>query len=152
MSYARKPEFDRPDAESVQRSRRNMVWLVPLVAIQQGVTIFRTGADLATQVIGVLAWGSVSVLLMWWLFGLPARWLSERDHAVLNDEWSKAVSGDAARWGIATATFVGFALMLVRLWWRVDAGVAIYALVNSMLIVAVARYHWLNRGESDEDE
>ena len=152
MSYARKPDFDRPDAESIERSRRNMVWLIPLVAIQQGLTIFRTGADMATQVVGILAWGSVSLLLLWWLLGLPARWLSERDHAVLNDEWSKAVSGDAARWGIATATTVGFVLMLARLKWHIDAGVAIYSLVNSALLVAVVRYHWLNRGEPDDDE
>jgi hypothetical protein len=43
-------------------------------------------------------------------------------------------------------------MMLARFWTKLDAGLAIYALVNGGLIVAVVRYHWLNRAEPDEDE
>jgi hypothetical protein len=32
---------------------------------------------------------------LWWLLGWPFRWLSERDQAILNDEWTRAISGNA---------------------------------------------------------
>ena len=37
-------------------------------------------------------------------------------------------------------------------WVALDAGIAIYALVNSALIIAVVRYWWLDRDEPGEDE
>jgi hypothetical protein len=43
-------------------------------------------------------------------------------------------------------------MMIARLWIQLDAGAAIYGLVNGALIVAVCRYGWLNRAEPDEDE
>jgi hypothetical protein len=78
--------------------------------------------------------------------------MSERDQAILHDEWSRSVSGDAARWGIATAALAGCAMMIGRIWLPLDAGVAVFALVNSALIVAVGRSWWLDRGEPGDDE
>jgi hypothetical protein len=43
-------------------------------------------------------------------------------------------------------------MMIARIWVPIDAGLAIYGLVNGALIVAVGRYTWLNRGEPDEGE
>jgi len=152
MSYRERPDFDRPTAESIERSRRSMGWVIPLVVVQQGFTIFRHGADLASQLLGIFAWATVSLTILWMLFGLPLRWLPERDQAILNDEWHKSVSGDAGRWGIAALTVIGCAMMIARIWVPIDAGLAIYGLVNGALIVAVGRYTWLNRGEPDEGE
>ena len=120
--------------------------------VQQGTTIFRHGADISVQVMGTLAWAAVTLTLLWMLFGLPVRWLSERDQAILNDEWNREISGDAARWGIAALALIGCGMMLARIWKPLDAGLAIYGLVNGALIVAVLRYAWLNRAEPGEDE
>jgi hypothetical protein len=152
MSYRPRPEFDQPTAESVQRSRRTVVWVIPLMIIQQGTAIFRHGADISVQVMGTLAWAAVTFTLLWMLFGLPMRWLSERDQAILNDEWNREISGDAARWGIGALAAIGCGLMLARIWEPLDAGLAIYVLVNGALVVAVLRYAWLNRAEPGEDE
>jgi hypothetical protein len=152
MSYRQRPNFDQPDAESIQRSRRAMVWVIPLVIVQQGLTIFRHGADVLSQLFATLAWASVSLLLMWWLLGLPMRWMSERDQAILNDEWHRTISGDSARWGMVALTVIGAAMMIARIWMPLDAGLAVYALVNGGLIASVFRYAWLNRAEPEEDE
>lgn len=152
MAYRSQPDFDQPNAESIQRSRRATVWLIPLVVIQQGAAIFRPGAGIASQVMGTLAWGFVTLLLLWWLLGLPMRWLSERDQAILNDEWHREISGDAARWGIAALAVIGCGMMLARFWEPLNPGLAIYGLVNGALIVAILRYAWLNRAEPGEDE
>jgi hypothetical protein len=152
MSYRERPDFDRPTVESIQRSRRSMAWVIPLVVIQQGFAIFRHGADLAGQLLAIFAWVTVSITILWMLFGLPVRWLPERDQAILNDEWNQSVSGNASRWGIAALILIGCGMMFARVWLPIDAGVAIYGLVNGALIVAVARYAWLNRAEPDEDE
>jgi hypothetical protein len=152
MSYRPRPTFDQPTAESVQRSRRSMIWVIPLVIIQQGTAIFRHDADMASRLLATLAWATVSLLMLWMLLGLPLRWLSERDQAVLNDEWQRSISGDAARWGLAALALLGAAMMIARIWVPVDSGLAIYGLVNGALIVAVGRYGWLNRAEPDEDE
>jgi hypothetical protein len=152
MSYRSRPDFDQPNAESIQRSRRTAAWVMPLVLVQQGTAIFRHGADHASQVLLTLAWASVTLTLLWMLFGLPLVWLSERDQAILNDEWNREISGDSARWGIAALTLLGCGMMLARIWLSLDAGVAIFGLVNGALIVAVLRYAWLNRTEPGEDE
>jgi len=152
MSYRDRPEFDQPTAESVQRSRRTVAWMIPLMIVQQGTAIFRHGADISVQVMGILAWAAVTLTLLWMVFGLPVRWLSERDQAILNDEWNCAISGDAARWGISALAIIGCGLMLARIWEPLDAGLAIYGLVNGALIVSVLRYAWLNRAEPGEDE
>lgn len=152
MSYRERPDFDRPTVESVQRSRRATIWFLPLVIVQQGFAIFRTGADIGSQVLAMVAWAAVSLTILWMLFGLPVRWLPERDQAILNDEWNRSVSGDACRWGIGALTVIGCGMMIARIWVPMDAGLAIYGLVNGALIVAVGRYAWLNRAEPDEDE
>jgi len=126
--------------------------MIPLMIVQQGIAIFRHGADISVQVMGILAWAAVTLPLLWMVFGLPVRWLSERDQAILNDEWNREISGDAARWGISALAIIGFALMIVRIWEPLDAGLAIYGLVNGALIVSVLRYAWLNRAEPGEDE
>src|SRR4029079_12055652 len=106
--------------------------------------IFGRHGDQFSQLLGAICWTALTIAELWWLLGLPFRWLSERDQAILNDEWSRSVSGDASRWGIATAAVAGCAMMIARIWVRLDAGIAIFALVNSALIVAVARYWWLD--------
>jgi hypothetical protein len=152
MSYRELPDFDRPTAESVRRTRRTSIWIIPLVILQQGTLIFRHDGDKFSLLVGAICWTVLTVAELWWLLGLPFTWMSARDQAILNDEWTRAASGDAARWGIATAALVGCAMMIARIWVPLDAGIAIYGLVNSALIVAVARFWWLDRDEADEDE
>lgn len=152
MSYRERPSFDESNAESIQRTRRASIWLIPLLIVQQGAAIFRHDAGTASQLLGTLAWGSVTLLLLWWLLGLPLRWMSERDQAILDDEWNRSISGDAARWGMAALVIFGCAMMIARIWISLDGGMAVYGLVNGALIVAIIRYSWLNRGEPDEDE
>jgi hypothetical protein len=152
MSYSPRSRLLRPDAESIQRTRRTSMWLIPLVFVQQGAFIFRSDAGMFGQLAGTLAWGSVSIVLLWHLLGLPLRWVSDEDQIILNDEWHQSISGDAARWGIAALVLLGFGLMVARIWYALNAGWAVYGLVNGALTVAVGRYAWLNRGEPDEDE
>jgi len=151
MSYRPRPDFDQPDAESVQRSRRMLPWMIPLIFLQQGSLIFGHSERL-TQIVGTAAWACVSLLMLWIFLGLPMRWLSERDQAIINDERSRMVRGDAASWGIAALILIGCGMMVARLWVQLNAGIAIYGLVNGALIVAVCRYGWLNRSEPDEGE
>ncbi|HEX4738668.1 MAG TPA: hypothetical protein VH331_14010 [Allosphingosinicella sp.] len=152
MSYSGRSKLFQPDAESIQRSRRTMMWFIPIIIVQQGVFIFRSDADAFAQLFGTLAWGSVSIVLVWLLLGLPLRWVSEEDQAILNDEWNRSISGEAARWGIAALVVLGCGMMVARIWYPLNAGLAVYGLVNGALVVASCRYAWLNRGEPDEDE
>jgi hypothetical protein len=153
MSYRPRPTFDQPTAESVQRSRRAFVWIIPLVVIQQGTVLFgNDGAGTLDHVLRTLAWTAVTIAILWQVLGLPVRWLSERDQAILNDERSQFISAEAAKWGIAATVVLGCALMFAQIWIRIDAGLAIYGVVNGALLAAVARYAWLHRGEPDEDE
>lgn len=152
MSYRPRPTFDQPTAESVQRSRRALVWIIPLVVIQQGTIIFGHGGGTYDQVLRTMGWTAVTIAILWHVLGLPLRWLPERDQAILNDERSQFISGEAARWGIAATAILGCTLMFARIWIRLDAGPAIYFLVNGALLAAVARYAWLNRAEPDEDD
>lgn len=150
MSYRERRRFDAADAESVQRSRRMLAWLTPLLVLQQGFVIF--GHDRSSQVVGTIAWSCVSLSLLWIFLGLPMRWLSERDQAIVNDERSQMVRGDAAAWGIAALIIIGCGMMVARLWAELNAGIVIYALVNGALLVSMGRYAWLNRVEPEEDE
>lgn len=152
MSYRPARDFDRPTAESFQRSRRSMLWIIPFILIQQGTAIFRQGADPASRFIGAVAWIVVSLTILRMIFGLPSRWLSERDQAILNDEWNQSISGDAARWGIAALILISSGMMRIRIWMSLDSGLAIYGIANGALIVAIGRYAWLNRSEPEEDE
>jgi hypothetical protein len=151
MGYRPRPTFDQPTAETIQRSRRTLVWIIPLLIIQQGMVLFGHGSAV-DHIIRTLAWAAVTLAILWQLLGLPLRWLSERDQAILNDERSRFISGDAARWGIAATAMLGCSLMFARIWINLDAGLAIFGLVNGALLVAVARYSWLHRAEPDEDE
>src|SRR4051794_13112530 len=152
MSYRPRPDFDQPTAESIERSRRNLVWIIPLAVLQQGMVLFKHDADRSDQLLTTIAWACVTLTILWMLLGLPLRWLSERDQAILNDERNQAISGDATRWGFAAMAAIGCGMMIARVWIRLDAGQAIYGIVNGALIVATARYTWLNRAESNEDE
>jgi len=152
MGYRPRVDFDQPDAESVQQTRRRFAWILPLILIQQGTAIFREGLGLFSQIMTTAAWATVTLSILWMLLELPLPWMSERDRAVLGDEWSRSVSGDASRWGIAAFALIGCGMMMARLWVPLDAGLAIYGLVNGALIVAVLRYAWLNRAEPGEDE
>ena len=152
MSYRPRPDFDRPDVETVQRSRRALGWILPALFLQQSLILFGHESGRFEHVLGVVAWGTVTASLLWWLLGLPFRWLSKRDQAILNDERSRLVSGDASRWGIVTMALVGFGMLIAQFWVKLDVGIAIYALVNASLIVTFARLSWLNRAEPDEDE
>jgi len=150
MSYRERRRFDGVDAESLQRSRRMLTWLVPLIVLQQGFIIF--GRDRLSQIVGTIAWTCISLSLLWVFLGLPMWWLSERDQAIANDERSRAVRGDSACWGIAAMIVIGSGMMVAHLWVQLNAGLAIYGLVNGALIVAFCRYAWLNRAEPDEGE
>jgi hypothetical protein len=152
MSYRPKFNFDQPTAESVQRTRRSLAWIIPLLMVQQGVMLFKHGNGVFDQVLAMIAWAAVTLSLLWWLLGLPFRWLSARDLAILNDERSRVISGEAARWGIVAMALLGFMMLIARFWIRLDAGLAIYGLVNGSLIVTFGRLTWLNRAEPDEDE
>lgn len=152
MSYRQRPDFDRPDAESVQRSRRALGWILPALILQQSLILFGHDSGRFEHVVGIVAWGCVTFSLLWWLLGLPFRWMSTRDQAILNDERSRAVTGDASRWGIVTMVLLGFGMLIAQFWIRLDVGIAIYALVNASLVVTFARLTWLNRAEPDEDE
>src|SRR3954462_4045216 len=114
MGYRPRTEFDKPTAESVQRSRRSMVWFLPLIMIQQGTAIFREGGDRGLHVVGVVAWACVSLAILGLLLGLPLRWLSERDQTILNAEWNRSVTGDASRWGMVAMVALGLAILIAR--------------------------------------
>jgi cell division protein FtsW (lipid II flippase) len=150
MSYRERRSFDGVDAETVQRSRRIMSWLIPLLALQQGFVIF--GRDRVSEIVGTISWTCLLLTLLWIFLGLPMRWLSERDQAIVNDERSRMVRGDAAAWGIAALIVIGCGMMVARLWAELNAGIVIYALVNGALLVSMGRYLWLNRAEPEEDE
>jgi cell division protein FtsW (lipid II flippase) len=150
MSYRERRSFDGVDAETVQRSRRIMSWLIPLLALQQGFVIF--GRDRVSEIVGTISWTCLLLTLLWIFLGLPMRWLSERDQAIVNDERSQMVRGDAAAWGIAALIIIGCGMMVARLWAELNAGIVIYALVNGALLVSMGRYLWLNRAEPEEDE
>lgn len=152
MSYRSRATFDQPSAETVQRTRRSMVFIIPLAILQEAWVMFGADADSFSKVLGTVAWAAVTLTLLWWLFGLPLRWLSERDQAILNDEWHRSISGDAAKWGLAALAVVGCTMLLARFWVALDSGMAIYALVNCATLMAIFRYAWLNRGEPEEDE
>ena len=152
MSYRPRAEFDKPTAESVQRSRRTLVWFLPLIMIQQGSAIFRDGTDAGLHRVGIVAWACVSLAILWMLLGLPMRWLSERDQTILNDERNRSVTGDASRWGMVAMVALGLAILIWRAVRPIDGGLAVYLVVNGALFVAVARYAWLNRAEPEEDE
>lgn len=152
MSYRPRSLFDQPTAESVQRSRRTMGLILPLLIVQQSIILFGHDSGRLEHIVGIVAWGCITFSLLWWLLGLPFRWLSQRDLAILNDERSRAVSGDAARWGIVTLAVCAFGMLIAQFWVHLDAGLAIYILANASLVVTFARLSWLNRAEPDEDE
>ncbi|MEQ7873890.1 hypothetical protein ABDK56_07770 [Sphingomonas sp. ASV193] len=151
MSYRKLPRFDTPTAEDVQRSRRTLIWIMPLVIIQQGFAIFGA-SDPFSGTVSMLAWAAVSLTILSMLIGMRYRWLSDRDNALLNDEWHRETSADAMRWGVIALVVIGIGLAGLHRWRPLDAGVAVYALVNSVLLIASVRYAWLNRREPDEDE
>jgi hypothetical protein len=127
-------------------------WLIPMIIVQEATVIFGHETDRFSQVLGTVAWTTVTLSMLWIFLGLPLHWLSERDQAIVNDERSQAVRGDAACWGVAALILIGSAMMVARLWIRLEAGMAIYGLVNGALFVAVCRWGWLNRAEPAEDE
>ena len=55
MSYRPRPDFDRPTAESVQRSRRATIWIIPTVILQQSTLIFGRHGDELSQLVGAIA-------------------------------------------------------------------------------------------------
>lgn len=152
MSYRKRLDFMDPGPEDIEKQRKALVWLIPLIIIQQGSGIFRNEASVMSQLVSTLAWGAVSIVLLWWLLGLPLRWMSDGERAILNDEWNQAVSADAARWAVGAFVLIGVGLMITRFFVPLDAGLAIFGLVNGAMLTAVARHAWLNRGEPDEDE
>lgn len=152
MAYRPPTSFDRPTAESVRRTRRAMAWVIPLLIVPQGTAIFRHSASVSEQALMTIAWACVILIILWWLLGLPLRWLPKEEQAKLNDEWDQAVRDDAARWGLAVMAIFGCAMLIGRFWIPFDGGVGVYSLVNGSLIVAIARSAWLNGSEPDEDE
>ena len=64
MSYRSRPDFDQPTAESVQRSRRTSMWVIPLLILQQSTFIFGREGDATSQLIGAMAWTALTVALL----------------------------------------------------------------------------------------
>ncbi len=152
MGYRSKPNFDEYDVEDVERSRRTQIWLLPILVFQQATLIFRDDASPFSYYLGIAAWASVVLVEMWILSGRNFRWASERDNAILNDEWHMALSGDACRWGLAATTVTGIILVAADRWIDLPFAQTIFVLVNAGMLVAGLRYAWLNRGSADDDE
>lgn len=151
MSYRRKADFDQPTAEDIEQMRKVNVWLLPILFFQQASLIFRDDFSPVTRYFGLAAWASMILielaLLSSWRFG----WLGDRVHELLNDEWHRAIAGDASRWGLAAVASLGFAMVVADRWVEFDGSKAIFVLVNGGMLTAGLRYAWLNRGVPDEE-
>ncbi|GAA4023768.1 hypothetical protein GCM10022280_25680 [Sphingomonas swuensis] len=153
MGYRARPDYLTPSAEDIEQQRKSLIWLIPLVVIQQGSGIFAADAGLARQLMSTLAWASVTIVMLVVVLGAPLHWMNDRDRAVLSDEWHQAVASDSARWALAALVISGIALMIVRFMVPIDMGKAVYGLVNAAMVTAVVRQAWLNRKSGlDEDE
>lgn len=151
MSYGKRPDFDQPTAEDIQRIRRTVMWLVPIFLLQAGTTLMRGGA-LAFQIFNTLSWSVLTIAILWVLVGWPLRWMAQRDQDLLNDDWARATRDAATRWGLIAVVVIGCGLMFAQIWVAVGTRLAINLLVGGGLSVAGLRYAWLNRGGPDEDE
>ncbi len=152
MGYARRPEFDQPTAEDAERSRRVMLWIAPAIMLQQASRLLERDATTLGQFLQVASWSLLTLAILWVLAGWPARWLSERDQMILNDEGQRAMRADAMRWGMIAAAMIGCGLMVATVWIAFDARVAINALVTGAIVTAALRLAWVNRAEPAEDE
>jgi hypothetical protein len=152
MSYIERPKFDQPTAEDVQRSQRTMMWILPGILLQQGLTLMRGHGGVASRLLSTLSWTVVTISVLWLLVGWPLRWLSQRDQDLLNDDWNRAVRDAATRWGLIAVVLIGCALMLAQVWVDVGTTLAISLIVGGGLSVAGLRHAWLNRGEAGHDE
>lgn len=152
MSYARKPDFDQPSAEDVERARRSQMWLLPILVFQQAGLIFRDDASVYGAYLGIAAWASMVLVEIAILGGWNFQWLNDRDNAIVNDEWHMALSGDACRWGLAATAVTGIGLVVADRWVDLPFAQTIFVLVNAGMLVAGLRYAWLNRGSADDDE
>jgi hypothetical protein len=152
MGYRKKAEFDQPTAEDFEDTRRNWIWIFPLLALQQATLIFREDGRSFTAYLGIAVFSMVVLTLIAILSGWGARWMSKRDNAILNDEWHRAVSGDASRWGLAATSLMGVGFVIADRWVALDAGETAWVMVNAGMLTAGLRYAWLNRGDPDDDE
>jgi hypothetical protein len=55
MSYRPRPDFDQPTAETIQRSRRALVWIIPFVVVQQGLIMLGHSGSTAEEVFRTFA-------------------------------------------------------------------------------------------------
>ncbi|WP_426266421.1 hypothetical protein [Sphingomonas sp. LHG3443-2] len=153
MGYRQRPDYLAPSVEDLEQQRKSMLWLIPMVIIQQGTSMFGADTDIAGQVMSTLAWASVTLLILLSILGVPLPWMSERDKAIIGDEWHQLLAGDCARWAFAALTVSGIALLLLRFGLPLDMGKAVFGVVNAAMITAVLRQAWLNHmAGSDEDE
>jgi hypothetical protein len=152
MSYVKRPQFDQPSVEDIQRTRRSMVWMLPAFLVQQASFMIGGQLSVAEQVLHLTAWCALTVSILWFLAGWRLRWMSEEDNRLLDDEWNRAARGEANCWGMIALVAVGCGLLIATIWTEINIRLAIDLLVGMPLAVAVARFGWLNRGEPDEDD
>lgn len=151
MSYRKRLDLGEPDAEQVEQSRRITMWLLPILVLQQAWLIFRDDGSAFAHYLGIAAWAAVILVEVAMLGGWKFRWLSERDNAILNDEWHRTLSGEASRWGIAAVAVLGIGLLATDRWITLDPAITVFVLVNAAMAVAALRYAWLNRGSAVDD-
>ena len=152
MGYFRRPHFDQPTAESAERSRRAILWLMPALMLQQASRLLEEDASAGSGIVHVALWVVATITILWILAGWPLRWLSERDRLILNDEGQRAMRADAMRWGLVAAVLTGCALMIAEIWVPIGSRTAINLLVSGGIVTAAFRFAWLNREELGEDD
>ncbi|NJC04542.1 hypothetical protein GGQ97_000335 [Sphingomonas kaistensis] len=152
MSYQTKRDYFGPSVADVERQRRTMLWMLPLILMNQGVGIFAADASVIRQVTGTIAWVSVTAALLWFLLGIRLRWMSPQEHRQLNDEWYQAVIGDSARWAFAAVVVTGMILFVTRHWFPLEGARGVFVTTNAAILTAALRQAWLNRGPLDEDD
>ena len=152
MGYRERLDLGEYDAQTIAQARRTQVWLLPILVFQQASLIFRESGSPLTHYLGIACWALVVLVEIAILSGWKFRWISARDHAVLNDEWHQAVSGDSCRWGLAATAVTGIGLVAADRWIELPFAQTIFVLVNAAMLVAGLRYAWLNRGSADDDE
>ncbi|WP_324809301.1 hypothetical protein SH584_05855 [Sphingomonas sp. LY29] len=151
MAYRSKATFDQPSAEDIEQMRGMNAWFLPLLFFQQASLIFREGGSPFTAYLGIVAWAFLILVEFVYLSAWKVRWLGERENAILNDEWHRAISGEASRWGLAAVATLGVGMIVADRWITFDGPKLIFILVNGGMLTAGLRYAWLNRGVADDD-
>ncbi len=152
MSYAKRPDFDEPTVEDVQRTRRSMIWMLPALLLQQATFMVGEEMSVPRQILHVTTWSILTLSILWFLAGWRLRWMSDHANLLLDDEWNRSVRGEANGWGMIALVAIGCGLLFATIWTQLNVRLAIDLLVGGPLAVAVVRFAWLNRGDAGEDD